>query len=471
MSRSRAREQATRISRRAALRAGTAAVIASIGACGAGTDAVPKAASAKPQALKRALKREPLGILELPEGFSVRVLQRAGERMSDGYRVPGRPDAMACFTGQDGALILMRNHELAPMHFAISAFDREQGVPPQAYDPKSLGGVTRLVIDPQTLAVKRSNLVLAGTELNCAGGTSPWGFLSCEESVSPNHGFVFLCPTEASSVAPPQRIDAYGRFHHEAATVDPATHIAYLTEDRVDSCFYRMVPRAKDAPFEGTLQALRIKDKPRLDTGTLQRGTALPIDWVDVHAPTPADDSVRFQAQEQGAALFRRGEGLWCSGPDVFFSATIGGRLERGQIFRLHTGEQQLEVLAEATADNELDMPDNLTVSPHGPLYVCEDGFDGNYLRRLSLDGTFVDFAHNIHSASELAGACFSPDGRVLFVNVQTDGLTLAIEGPFERELSVDAHVAREPLERLPGLGSGLALLAWTALARARQRC
>jgi secreted PhoX family phosphatase len=46
-----------------------------------------------------ALRADPQGILDLPEGFSYRVLQRGGEMMTDGYRVPGRPDAMACFAG------------------------------------------------------------------------------------------------------------------------------------------------------------------------------------------------------------------------------------------------------------------------------------------------------------------------------------------------------------------------------------
>ena len=34
---------------------------------------------------------------------------------------------------------------------------------------------------------------------------------------------------------------------------------------------------------------------------------------------------------------------------------------------------------------------------------------------------------------SELAGATFSPDGQVLFVNIQHPGDTLAIYGPWNR--------------------------------------
>jgi secreted PhoX family phosphatase len=464
-----------RIGRRQALHAGGAAVLATLGACGSDkrdTAAAQQGGSvgvARP-ALARPLIRDPLGILELPEGFRVRVLQRTGERMSDGYRVPGRPDAMACFAGLSGSWILMRNHELLPQHYAIGPFDESQSPPAESYDAAGLGGVSRVEIDPATLNVVHSNLVLTGTHINCAGGTSPWGWLTCEETMVDNHGYVFLCSTEATSVQAPRRIDAFGRMNHEAATIDPATSIAYLTEDRVDGSFYRCVPPNKDTPLEGTLQAMRVKRQAQMDTGKLRAGAVVEVDWVDVPEPTPADDSVRLQAQRRGAAIVRRGEGLWLSGNDVYIAATIGGELQRGQIFRLRTDKNQLEVVAEATPENELDMPDNLTVSPFGPLYVCEDGYEGNSVRRVGLGGQMVEFARNVASASELTGICFSPDGRVMFVNLQADGITLAIDGPFEREARHDPRWTRSTGgDRMPGVSSGLALLALTALARRKR--
>jgi hypothetical protein len=45
------------------------------------------------------LRPDPEGILDLSEGFRYRVLERRGDRMSDGYRVPGQPDGMGCFAG------------------------------------------------------------------------------------------------------------------------------------------------------------------------------------------------------------------------------------------------------------------------------------------------------------------------------------------------------------------------------------
>jgi len=45
--------------------------------------------------------------------------------------------------------------------------------------------------------------------------------------------------------------------------------------------------------------------------------------------------------------------------------------------------------------------------------------------------GGLYRFADNPYDSSELAGACFAPDGRTLFVNLQSRGVTLAIYGPF----------------------------------------
>jgi secreted PhoX family phosphatase len=317
--------------------------------------------------------------------------------------------------------------------------------------------------------VRSSNLVLAGTFWNCAGGLSPWGWLTCEETVEPNHGYVFLCPSNAERVAPARPIRGYGRFRHEAASVDPATMIAYLTEDQNDGCFYRFVPNSPDQPFEGKLQALRLMGEPGFDTSPLVPGRALPIDWVDVPTPDPDDDSVRFQAQAAGAALFRRAEGMWLGADAAYFCATTGGPIGRGQIFRVTFGAQPTVDVVTASTDPEvLDNPDNLCVSPDGQLFVAEDSLDGNFLRRVNLDGQIVPFARNARSSGEFAGPCFSPDGRTLFVNLQEDGLTLAVNGPFDR--FPQAGAARGVgsdlrTGRLFGGRGGLALLAFAVFA------
>ena len=40
--------------------------------------------------------------------------------------------------------------------------------------------------------------------------------------------------------------------------------------------------------------------------------------------------------------------------------------------------------------------------------------------------------AYNRLSGDEFAGACFSGDGRTMFVNIQSPGHTFAIWGPWE---------------------------------------
>jgi secreted PhoX family phosphatase len=37
---------------------------------------------------------------------------------------------------------------------------------------------------------------------------------------------------------------------------------------------------------------------------------------------------------------------------------------------------------------------------------------------------------------SEFTGPTFTPDGKILFVNIQAPGLTLAITGPWQKYLS-----------------------------------
>lgn len=374
---------------------------------------------------------DPNGLLDLPEGFTYRIIQEATGQMSDGFSVPGLPDAMACFVGDDGNWILMRNQEVPFFDIFHSPYPIGQA-PPEAFDPDGLGGVSRVVIDPKTLDVISSNLVLAGTVRNCAGGVSPWGWMTCEEAGDDDgHGYVFLCDPNASSVQPAQQIVGYGRFNHEATVVDPVTHIAYETEDRGNGCFYRFVPLDPCEPFVGRLQALRVVDEPGALTGGWEDGRIATIDWVDIDEPNPAGDTVRVEAAGKGAALFRRGEGAWFHDGACWFVTTEGGPEDLGQVWRLVDGPDggMLELVAQSHGSDEFDMPDNIVITPWGQPLLCEDGSGENLLRLLQEDGTTSPMATN--SEAEFAGACFSPDGRVLFLNIQFTGRTLAITGPF----------------------------------------
>ena len=93
----------------------------------------------------------------------------------------------------------------------------------------------------------------------------------------------------------------------------------------------------------------------------------------------------------------------------------------------------QLQLFAEPNDANVIDNCDNLTVAPSGDLVLCEDGAGEQRLVMVTHKGKFFTLARNAAGNSELAGATFSPDGSTLFVNIQKNGLTLAITGPWEK--------------------------------------
>jgi secreted PhoX family phosphatase len=76
-------------------------------------------------------------------------------------------------------------------------------------------------------------------------------------------------------------------------------------------------------------------------------------------------------------------------------------------------------------------MPDNIGVAPWGDLVLCEDGGGEQFLVGLTPEGKLYKLGRNAQNNSEFAGACFSPDGTTMFVNIQHTGLTLAITGPW----------------------------------------
>lgn len=405
---------------------------------------------------------DPEGVLDLPAGYRYRVISRSGERMTDGFLVPGMPDGMAAFPAPDGRLRLVRNHELDGGRarrtggpFGENNHLLDNSLPAGAlYDAggrrPSLGGTTTLVYNPASGLVEREHLSLVGTERNCAGGATPWGsWLSCEESTAnaggthgQDHGYVFEVPAALDTLAAALPLKAMGRFNHEAAAVDPRSGIVYLTEDRPDGLLYRFVPRTPGRLIEGgRLEALALGDLQRADTrnwghqaGTVKPGETLAVRWIalsDVEAP---DDDLRRRGHAAGAALFARGEGLWWGQGELYFTCTTGGAQQAGQVFRhrpSRRGGGTLELFVESSDQAVFANADNLTVTPWGDLLVCEDSPRSCALVGIRPDGSLYRLASNPHSRSELAGVCLSPDGRTVFLNIQHRGLTLAITGPF----------------------------------------
>ena len=415
------------------------------------------------------LSADPGQILDLPKGFEYQVIATRGDEMDDGLLVPGAADGMAAFEGQDGRVNLICNHEMHPAWARFGPFgpdlerlgniDRRKIYDPGGGRTPGIGGTTTIVYDPAARRVDRHFLSLAGTEVNCAGGPTPWGsWLSCEESFTDpgtgfemarvvrrerRHGYVFEVPAAATGPVDPVPLKAMGRFEHEAAAVDPATGAVYLSEDRHRSLWYRFLPDVPGKLAEGgRLQALAVRDRPGFDTrnwgaaDSLRPGEWLDADWLDLGDGDVDTNDLRFRGREAGAAIFARGEGLCYAGGDIVLTATIGGPERLGQVFVYRPGSDEFGLLAESSADSLLRHADNITMSPWGDLIVCEDTASHCGLVGIRADGQQYRLADNAYSSSELAGVCFSPDGSTLFVNIQLRGLTLAINGPWPHRAS-----------------------------------
>jgi uncharacterized protein len=419
---------------------------------------------------------DPAGLLELPAGFSYRIVSRTGDPMSDGLLTPGAFDGMACFAvpGSRRQVALVRNHELwpndtgggafGPGHSLLARVPREKLFDFAPDGAPKLGGTTTLVWDVRSGRLVRSHLSLAGTCGNCAGGPTPWGsWLTCEETIERNaplvsrpHGFVFEIPSAARGLVDPVPLIAMGRFGHEAAAVDPRTGIVYLSEDRPDSLFYRFLPNVRGRLAEGgRLQALGLADGRERDLrnwpadgdrfagqGTVVRGgEALPVRWIDMDGVDSPNGDLKDRGFARGALRFARGEGLAvgmrrAASTDIFLSCTMGGAGRIGQVWRYRAGGRaddpgQLELFVESADPERLKNCDNVAVTPWGDLLLCEDGPDdrAQFVRGVTPEGRLYTLAGN--SYSEFAGACFSPDGGTLFVNAQTPGITFAVTGPW----------------------------------------
>jgi secreted PhoX family phosphatase len=421
-------------------------------------------------------KRDGVVRLHLPRGFVYRSFDHTNvDVMSDGVVVPPRHDGMAAFPAGPGRVRLVRNHEVNNPGTPI-------GEPARAYDPMARGGTSTIEIRARAAHV-RSWVSLNGTQMNCAGGGMPWGsWITCEETVNgpdvgpdftgePNdplhqkHGYIFDVPSSRGpgEYAPGDPIRAAGRFAHEAVTWTDG-HL-YLTEDdfAFPSGFYRYGPPADPMSAGrlldgGTLEMLRVVGSPDIELAFGQpQGVTYDVDWVPIPDPDPNfppgttnDEAIQAVAQQgfdQGAARWSRLEGIHSEDGIVYIVSTQGGEAPgsppggygdgAGQVWALDVARQELTLVFDSPDRSVLELPDNVTVTPRGSLLLCEDGPVENFLRGLTPNGAIFDFALNTvpgREREEFAGATYSPDGKVLFVNMQSEeAITFAIWGPWAR--------------------------------------
>ncbi|MFP3990612.1 alkaline phosphatase PhoX [Streptomyces sp. E11-3] len=326
--------------------------------------------------------------IALPAGFTSRVVARS-LRAVGGIIWHSAPDGGACFRDGDG-WIYVSNSEL-PL----------------------IGGVSAIRFRADG-SIDRARRILSGTNLNCAGGATPWNtWLSCEEIF---RGRVFETDPYGEKSAVAHR--AMGRFKHEAAACDPDHRVVYLTEDESDGCLYRYVPETWGDLSRG-----------RLDVLCATSGDG--VEWRPV--PNPSAPLVQTRHQVRAARHFDGGEGCHYADGVCYFTAK-GDR----KVWAYDTADQT--VTAVYNGDGTLDGVDNITGTTAGDLYVAEDG--GNMeINIITPDGVVAPVLRvEGQDRSEITGPAFAPDGTRLYFSSQrgtsgetsgSGGITYEVTGPF----------------------------------------
>jgi uncharacterized protein len=407
-----------------------------------------------------ALAPDPAKLLDLPDGFTYKVISEAGKPLTgvDGV-IPDAFDGSALFE-VEGRRFLVRNSEQ----------DVEAEFPTVAaadftYDPAAQGGTTTTEIDADNNVIAEY-VSLAGTATNCAGGVTPWGtWLTCEETedriddngFTKDHGFVFeVDPVNVANNENPTPLEGLGRFDHEAVAIDPASGIVYLTEDASapDGLLYRATPTTPLGGYGSlrdgaVLEALVAYDESGGFVADLsevsEAGTVLTTEWAAIPDPLAAEDSTRVQLNK--VTRSRKLEGMWWSDDAAYVVASYARNDDGsvgehdGQVWRLDPAANTMELVIQFgvnpdPASDTFDSPDNITVSPWGGLLLCADGEGVQHLYTVNADGQATMFARNARdlaeeTGSEFTGATFSADGQTLFVNLQSPGVTFAIQGPW----------------------------------------
>jgi secreted PhoX family phosphatase len=414
-------------------------------------------------------------------------------------KTPGYHDGMAVVGATRNNLTIIQNHELGPHqlvhgvpHVAGTVYD--PGAPNAGgctviLTDRDGRALEEWVGISGTLRNCAGGTTPWGTWLTCeettvnAGAT--WSAGGRTGTYEKNHGYVFEVLNNDSKYQLPKPIKAFGRYDHEALAVEPSRKRVYLSEDasRPNGLFYRwsatdgirlesgMASRLDEGI--GKLEAMQI----RLDDGSIlpdvayitsaQLGRPFKVTWIEVPDRDATTTPVRSQFADGTVTRGKKFEGVWSTARGCYIvnSYAVGANdlpadatKHDGMVWFYnyadstitlvtyfpHNPASESEGPAPKYSDMTFDGPDNVTVTPWGSLVLAEDGARASHVLSSVPGGPTYAIARNMLSYgtengtptySEFCGPAFSPDGRVLFVNIQSPGITLAITGPWQQYL------------------------------------
>lgn len=281
---------------------------------------------------------------------------------------------------------------------------------------------------------------VGGTWNNCAGNVTPWGTILSGEEYPPerddknfiearqkakqmgiaysddplNFGWVVEINPNTGEV---KKHRSLGRLSHEGAIVLPDGKTAFTTDDTRGGILAKFVADKAGDLSSGTLYAYKRDTK----------------EWIEI--PDDQLSNAREYAISHGATAFDRPEDIEYNPVDgMIYWAETGddkkqGNLKYGRVYQLNPQTNELKVVVEGGPDKFAN-PDNLAIDPAtGDLYIHEDNYepfmlptigqDNNALWKYSLKDKKLEKFASVALGAEVTGGTFTPDGKVMFVNMQ----------------------------------------------------
>jgi hypothetical protein len=294
--------------------------------------------------------------------------------------------------------------------------------------------VTALRFGPDG-AILSGYRILSGTDVNRAGGATPWNtWLSCEQTPA---GRIFECDPYGRR-APMPRL-AMGLFAHQGLACDPDRQVVYLTEREPDGCFYRFRPDTWGDLTTGVLDVMAgaMAGAPEGEAVTWER------------VPTPAALFEPTREQVKSAMRFDGGDGTHYSDGLCYFITRGDGR-----VWAYDAARERLSVRYGQGRDGLGGEPRTFHGREEevGDLFVAEDA--GPMEINVITGGVAEPFLWvEGHESSAIAGPAFSPDGTRLYFSARRlpPPRRAAASGlPASRSSAFEQPGGSHPSRRLP---------------------